>query len=227
MKRPFRERSETTVSVLVILDRGRARTLTVRADVESVLRSLAVVLLLLAAASTGTAAQSPCGVERWLVKTVRDRDAGKVRPGLMATTIAELASRSRPIAKLGQDRRTGDTERTTFVVRAQLVRVISESDHDLHLVLRDLREARVTLVAEIPDSLCALGSPFAGAFAAARRALRATPRNAIIEVVGIGFFDYLHGQSGMAKNGLELHPVLKLRFVAPSPRRRPSGGREE
>jgi hypothetical protein len=27
---------------------------------------------------------------------------------------------------------------------------------------------------------------------------------------GIGFFDFLHGQTGVAPNGIELHPVLKF-----------------
>jgi hypothetical protein len=27
---------------------------------------------------------------------------------------------------------------------------------------------------------------------------------------GIGFFDFLHGQTGVAPNGVELHPVLKF-----------------
>jgi hypothetical protein len=27
---------------------------------------------------------------------------------------------------------------------------------------------------------------------------------------GVGFFDFLHGQTGVAPNGIELHPVLKF-----------------
>jgi len=39
---------------------------------------------------------------------------------------------------------------------------------------------------------------------------------------GVGFFDFLHGQSGVAANGIELHPVLDIQFganvkTAPSP----------
>ena len=29
-------------------------------------------------------------------------------------------------------------------------------------------------------------------------------------VTGVGFFDILHGQTGVAPNGIELHPVLRL-----------------
>ena len=27
-------------------------------------------------------------------------------------------------------------------------------------------------------------------------------------VTGVGFFDFIHGQTGVAPNGIELHPVL-------------------
>ena len=33
---------------------------------------------------------------------------------------------------------------------------------------------------------------------------------ATIVVTGIGFFDFLHGQTGAAPNGIELHPVLNI-----------------
>jgi hypothetical protein len=34
-----------------------------------------------------------------------------------------------------------------------------------------------------------------------------------VRVTGVGFFDFLHGQTGVAPNGIELHPVLKIEFV--------------
>jgi hypothetical protein len=37
--------------------------------------------------------------------------------------------------------------------------------------------------------------------------------NIVIEVIGIGFFDRLHGQRGMAPSGIEIHPVLSMRVV--------------
>jgi len=32
-------------------------------------------------------------------------------------------------------------------------------------------------------------------------------------ITGVGFFDRLHGQTGVAPNGIELHPVLNIEFV--------------
>ena len=33
-----------------------------------------------------------------------------------------------------------------------------------------------------------------------------------VTVTGIAFFDPLHGQEGVAPNGIELHPVLMIDF---------------
>jgi hypothetical protein len=35
----------------------------------------------------------------------------------------------------------------------------------------------------------------------------------LIEITGVGFFDFEHGQSGVAPNAIELHPVLDIRRV--------------
>jgi hypothetical protein len=34
----------------------------------------------------------------------------------------------------------------------------------------------------------------------------------LVRVTGVGFFDFLHGQRGVAPNGIELHPVLEVEF---------------
>ena len=34
----------------------------------------------------------------------------------------------------------------------------------------------------------------------------------LVRITGVGFFDYLHGQRGVAPNGIELHPVLGVEF---------------
>ena len=34
----------------------------------------------------------------------------------------------------------------------------------------------------------------------------------LVRISGVGFFDYLHGQRGVAPNGIELHPVLSVEF---------------
>lgn len=44
-------------------------------------------------------------------------------------------------------------------------------------------------------------------------------------MTGVGFFDFLHGQSGVAPNGIELHPVIDTQFgknASPQPKPTPS-----
>ena len=132
-------------------------------------------------------------------------------------TVAALRELPRPPRPLPYNTRVAPHEFKTFRVRAVLRQVISEDDGDWHLVLEDPDHPGRTIIGEIPDSACALGSVYAGRFAAARRDLRAAPRFALIDVDGIGFFDYVHGQHGVAPNGIELHPILAARIVGRAP----------
>jgi len=38
------------------------------------------------------------------------------------------------------------------------------------------------------------------------------PQNLRVSVTGVGFFDPIHGQEGVATNGIELHPILDIVF---------------
>jgi hypothetical protein len=79
-----------------------------------------------------------------------------------------------------------------------------EDDLDYHLVLRS---GSRTMIAETPSPLCTKG-----ATAYRRRQMSDSRRVARIcrraRVGGVAFFDFLHGQTGVAPNGIELHPVL-------------------
>jgi hypothetical protein len=35
-----------------------------------------------------------------------------------------------------------------------------------------------------------------------------------VTIKGVGFWDEIHGQTGVAPNGIELHPVLKFSVVS-------------
>ncbi|HET9096986.1 MAG TPA: hypothetical protein VFN37_10015, partial [Candidatus Baltobacteraceae bacterium] len=39
----------------------------------------------------------------------------------------------------------------------------------------------------------------------------------VVDVTGVAFFDALHGQTGVAPNGIEIHPVLSIDFVSGAP----------
>lgn len=165
-------------------------------------------------ASTGS-----CGVERWSVKTGTDPDAGLVDlNNPVPQTIAYLTGLPAP-SSLPSNGRVQPTETTDFVVDATLIEYKLESDSDYHLVLTDSQGR--TMIAEIPDPACVgSGSPFAADIRQARQEFDATytattsfkQTNVPVEIHGVGFFDYNHGQTGVAPNAIELHPVLDIVF---------------
>uniref|UniRef100_Q01PU7 Uncharacterized protein n=1 Tax=Solibacter usitatus (strain Ellin6076) TaxID=234267 RepID=Q01PU7_SOLUE len=182
----------------------------------------AALIAVLAAACGGASAQ--CGVERWSVKTGTDPDNAKVALSTStATTIASLVALPTP-SVLPPNNRLQPTESTVFVIDATLIEFKLETDSDYHLVIRD--SAGKTMITEIPSPSCVgAGSPFAIAIASARSKfdaqLQATslPQTTSIpvQIKGVGFFDSLHGQTGVAPNGIELHPVLDIIFNPANP----------
>jgi hypothetical protein len=78
----------------------------------------------------------------------------------------------------------------------------------------------VTVIAEVPDPACAgaCGSGFAQVYTEVRQKLLNYLNSAqsearpLVRITGVGVFDYLHGQRGVAPNGIELHPVLDVAF---------------
>jgi hypothetical protein len=85
-----------------------------------------------------------------------------------------------------------------------------QADGDVHLVLGDPADRTRYLVAEIPDSACAVGSRYASDFAEARRTFVTLPVGIEVEVEGVAYWDDDHGQLGASPNDIELHPVLKI-----------------
>jgi hypothetical protein len=147
-----------------------------------------------------------CGVERWTVKTLQDRP--RLIP-VQNTTIAYLVSRPRPA--ILPNRRLS-FERHIFRVTAAVKLVRAEDDRDLHLVLSD---GRGTMIAESPasPSCASRATPLRRLqMAVARQHVRLCAR-AI--VTGVAFFDFNHGQTGVARNAIELHPVLAFRCLRP------------
>jgi hypothetical protein len=172
----------------------------------------------LAQASTGArgdVASRTCGVERWPVKILADRDRDSVRFTPIESSILELREIPIPTVPYPQSSRIGPHEHSVYRLRAVIRQVITEEDGDWHLVLADPDDPSLTMVAEVPDSACAFGTRWAATYTEVRRTLRAIPRGAIVELDGVGFFDFLHGQRGMAPNGVELHPVLAIHEIAP------------
>ena len=160
-----------------------------------------------------------CGVERWSVKTGTDADISQVNiSASTATTIVSLRGLAMP-ATLPANNRVLPTEATVFTMNATLTQYKLESDSDYHLVLSD--GAGNTMIAEIPSPNCVgAGSPFGPGISSSRSQFdgrfTATTSfqtaNIPVAIRGVGFFDFLHGQTGVAPNGIEIHPVLSITF---------------
>lgn len=163
-----------------------------------------------------TPATGHCGVELWALKTLTDPAAGQVVLRPKRTTIAQLVSG--PAPRGAHRGRAYGVETQAWRVRATLTGFKLERDSDLHLVLEADGK---TLIAELPDVACAQGSRVARSMAAARAAFLAHHNAADgcfdclhepVRVDGIGFYDRIHGQAGVAGNGVELHPVTRIVF---------------
>ena len=164
-------------------------------------------------------ALAQCGVERWSVKTGTDPDAGLVSlSSVNPATIGSLTAITTPTS-LPDNNRVRPTETTVWVINATLVKYVRAYDSDYHMVLTD--SAGRTMIAEIPAPGCVgPGSPFAAGIAHARAQFDAMftatttfqTANVPVQITGVGFFDHLEGQEGLAPNGIELHPIIDILF---------------
>src|SRR5712692_1668511 len=160
-----------------------------------------------------------CGVERWSVKTGTDADAGLINlQSRTQTTIASLTSLPAPTT-LPANNRIQPTETTVFQLHATLTEYKLETDSDYHLILSD--GSGNTLISEIPSPACVGSSSILlSSIQHARSEFDAQytttssfqTANVPVTVTGVGFFDFLHGQTGVAPNGIELHAVLDVQF---------------
>jgi hypothetical protein len=158
------------------------------------------------------------------VKTGTDADVAQVNTSVSTTTtIANMRALTAP-GTLPANNRVAPTETTVYVINATLTEYKLESDSDYHIVIQDA--SGNTMITEIPSPSCVgAGSPFASAISAARSKfdaqLHATTSfqtaNIPVQIKGVGFFDFLHGQTGVAPNGVELHPVLDITFNPGNP----------
>ena len=160
-----------------------------------------------------------CGVERWQVKTGTDSDAGSVNlSSSTPNTIASLTALAKP-STIPPTSRIRPTETTLWSLNATLTELKLEGDSDIHLVIVD--ENGNSMIAEIPDPNCVgSGSSFASGISNARSQFTSqfTPSssfqtaNVPVQITGIAMFDFLHGQTGVAANGIEIHPVTNIVF---------------
>jgi hypothetical protein len=154
------------------------------------------------------------------VKTLSDPAAkGLHRQKPRTATVEEIASL--PARPWSAKARRSSAERRVYSVDGCVVAYALEGDSDLHVVLQG--ESGATIIVEFPDpASCAPSSYAPGLMQQARDAFlglvpaRPTstfryPRSLPVTVVGPLFMDKVHGQEGVAPNGAEIHPVLRLK----------------
>jgi hypothetical protein len=185
----------------------------------------ALIISVLCWALTPTLALS-CGTERWKVKTLADSDAGKLVHQALPAKISELVgidAPARSILDLHEDGRL-PAEMHTYRVQGYLVGFKRESDEDFHIVIEDLEKRTATMIVEMPAPACVpmffrhdadvLRAQFEQRFGHVTAKFKNVRRHRIkVEFIGAGFFDFIHGQTGVAKNGFELHPVFAWREI--------------
>jgi hypothetical protein len=162
-----------------------------------------------------------CGYERWPVKTPTDPGARRIDFAVHPATVRYLGSL--PASPGGRDSR-GALESRVFGVQARVVGVKREADSDYHLILA---EGGATMIAEMPLTGCTSGAQHRYAMTTARAELERAVGGPVgeswirlglrVRIAGVLFFDFLHGQSGHARNYAELHPVTGFRVLTASP----------
>jgi hypothetical protein len=186
---------------------------------------LLLILLSIAIHTTAQTCGVKCGVERWQVKTLTDTTVDNIDSDEVSKTIKWFRTRTRP-STLPNTKRLIGIETMTFRVRGEVVAFKREDDKDFHVVIANPNNHKQTIVIEFPDPECknVCSSDFLDRIRQARQdfiakfgqptaSFKEPEETVVIEIVGIGFFDRLHGQRGMAPSGIEIHPVLSFRVV--------------
>jgi hypothetical protein len=166
-------------------------------------------------------AQAACGVWRWPVKTLSDPARRSVNFSPLATSVGKFRTRPRPGITFGTSTpRYGAVEFHTWKVKARPIQAKLEDDNDIHLVISVPTAPAKTMIVEFPRKAC-VASPFKRTKIAAARQLFLNNCGAVsssswqklagsVTITGVGFWDEKHGQTGVAPNGIELHPVLNF-----------------
>ncbi len=165
-----------------------------------------------------------CGDERWPVKVLRDQDVGKIALGSTSlATIEDLIALPGHSKKelLAMAEHRYPEELRVYRINGVLLGFKKETDGDFHIVVADPFDQKETMIVEIPDPACGdvdetgLRAQFESRFGKVTAAYKELKKPVAITVRGVGFFDFIHGQTGVAKNGFELHPVLSMSWPTP------------
>jgi hypothetical protein len=173
------------------------------------------------ACHTAPPTRATCGVWRWPVKTLSDPARRKVVLDPRVTTVKRLRNLDRPSSQFtATTPRRGFVEFHTFRIRARPIQVKLQDDEDIRLVVSIPDMPRKKMIVEFPKPICVESAFKRNKIGDARSKLlqncgRVSESSwsrlaGSITLVGVGFWGERHGQTGIAPNGIELHPVLNI-----------------
>jgi hypothetical protein len=166
-----------------------------------------------------------CGTERWAVKTCYDADTANINFNIIVpSTIAYQRGLPTPTLPPSGDNTTRlATEDTVYSIDCTLWKTKIESDSDYHVVINTIGNQSETMDAEVVNPGCpniantsryqALSSLFTWYRNWVGRPTSYQVFNVNVHIVGVGFFDFLHGSTGTAPQGREIHPVLAMNII--------------
>jgi len=174
-------------------------------------------------------ASSRAPVFRWKVRTGSDSDASLVEEAPVKATVEELVKKRRPATMKDpagrypayQGKRAPGVERTIYDVEATIVAHKLQMSGSYHLDLQG--ETGATMIANCVDPQHVdAESRWAQQIATVRAEVekKLSPRAVYVSgswpvrISGVGFFNQVHGQHGVAPNGIELTPVLSIQWLS-------------
>lgn len=186
-----------------------------------------ILVLLLAIHASPQTCGFHCGTARWKVKTLTDTTVENLDSNPIVKSIHWLRTRTRP-SSLPNTKRLIGIETMTFKVTGVVLKYKFEAnDNDFHVVIAQRNNHNRTMIIEFPDpecaSVCESGflnemrqarADFIAHFGEPTGSFTVLDNPVLVEVIGVGFFDKMHGQIGRAlPSGIELHPVLSFRVL--------------
>jgi hypothetical protein len=184
---------------------------------SSIVIAIAVVLL----TTAFVVFDNPCGgKERWDVKTLTDTAVSRINFKPKSVTIERLIQ-TVPGRKIGNNTPRFGLEFNVCTVICKIREYRTEDDGDKHLVLVSTVDSTVTMIGEIPNLMCDTtnSNKFRPKFDSCLAEFKKyTLKNYKVKpgkykVTGVIFYDKIHGQLGVAPNGIELHPILSIKKV--------------
>jgi hypothetical protein len=180
--------------------------------------------------SRSTVAMIRCSGFRGKIKTLGDPAAGSISNTIEPSSVTSLRklprvawtkNRKDPSKKV----RLAPVERTIYRINVKLLRFKFEHDNNIHLVVAEPDKRKKTMIVEFVAPAC--GKSRTAEMANARTALftacgqpppkgfqHFSPGADRATATITGFYDYKHHQSGVASNGIELHPALSFQATS-------------